>query len=48
MVGIGLFLFARLGTERVTSRGGWWGELAQTVRDRRRRRAGNRRPAGAA
>jgi len=48
MVGIGLVLFARLGTERVTSRGGWWGELVQTVRDRRRSRAGSRRPAGAA
>jgi hypothetical protein len=35
MAGIGLVLFLRLGTEQVTTRGGWWGELLQRLHDRR-------------
>jgi lipopolysaccharide export system permease protein len=35
MTGLGLVLFSRLGTEQVTTRAGWWGELVQRLRDRR-------------
>jgi lipopolysaccharide export system permease protein len=43
MAGIGLVLFARLGTEQVTTRGGWWSERFQRLRDARRARAITRR-----
>jgi lipopolysaccharide export system permease protein len=38
MTGIGLVLFARLGTEQVTTRGGWWSERLQRFRAPRARR----------
>jgi lipopolysaccharide export system permease protein len=42
MAAVGLVLFARLGTEQVTTRGGWWSELAARLRERRRARAARR------
>jgi hypothetical protein len=48
MAGAGLVLFARLGTEQVTSRGGSWREHFQRLRDGRRVRAAARARARAA